>query len=102
MHVILSPDGLRTSLGTLTWPVIQKYVDDIVTVSEEEIVAAMKLVFERLKTVIEPSAGVGVAVALSPAFQDMAQQWQHNTSSPPHVGIILCGGNLDLDALPWM
>lgn len=95
-------DGLRTSLGTLTWPVIQKYVDDIVTVSEEEIVAAMKLVFERLKTVIEPSAGVGVAVALSPAFQDMAQQWQHNTSSPPHVGIILCGGNLDLDALPWM
>jgi threonine dehydratase len=88
-------DGLRTSLGSLTFPVVRDLVDEVATVSEEEIVAAMRLVFERAKLVIEPSAAVGVAVTLagrSTALRDIAGP----------VGVILCGGNVDLDALPWM
>lgn len=88
-------DGLRTSLGELTFPVVRDLVREVVTVSEAEIVAAMRLVFERAKLVIEPSAAVGVAVALakrSPALRAV--------DGP--VGIVLCGGNVDLDALPWL
>lgn len=85
-------DGLRTSLGGLTWPVVRDVVDRIETVSEEAIVAAMRLVFERMKLVIEPSAAVGVAVALSGALREDERR----------VGIVLCGGNVDLDALPFV
>jgi threonine dehydratase/serine racemase len=86
-------DGLRTSLGTLTWPVVRDVVHRIETVSEDEIVAAMRLVFERMKLVIEPSAAVSVAVALRQgALRD----------DEKNVGVILCGGNVDLDALPWV
>lgn len=85
-------DGLRTGLGELTWPVVRDLVPRIVTVTEDEIVAAMRLVFERLKVVIEPSAGVPAAVALRAA-----------ELVPPgaRVAVVLCGGNVDLDALPW-
>ena len=67
-------------------------VDDVITVSEDEIRAALRLVWERMKCVIEPSAAVGVAVALSPEFQ---QKWGGGEGSQcdlRHVGIILCGG----------
>jgi len=84
-------DGLRTSLGTLTWPVVRDVVHRIESVSEEAIVSAMRLVFERMKLVIEPSAAVGVAVALGQRLRDDEKK----------VGVILCGGNVDLDALPW-
>jgi threonine dehydratase len=87
-------DGLRTSLGDLTWPIVRDLVATIVTVSEEEIVAAMRLVFERLKLVIEPSAAVGVAVALGGLRASV------DTGDGP-VAVILCGGNVDLDRLPW-
>jgi threonine dehydratase len=82
-------DGLLTSLGDLTWPIIQKHVSAIYTVSEDEIVAAMRLVWERMKLVIEPSAAVGVAVALRE--RNLGQR----------VGVVLCGGNVSLDKLPW-
>lgn len=85
-------DGLRTSLGDLTWPVVRDLVPRIVTPSEEEIVSAMRLVFSRLKVVIEPSAGVSAAVALRAA--ELAPK-------DAKVAVILCGGNVDLDALPW-
>ena len=84
-------DGLLTSLGTLTFSVIRAHVAAIVTVSEEEIVAAMRHVWERAKLVIEPSAAVPVAVALQ-RRPDLAGR---------RVGIILSGGNVDLDHLPW-
>jgi threonine dehydratase len=84
-------DGLRTSLGALTWPVVRDVVHRIETVKEEAIVAAMRLVFERMKLVIEPSAAVGVAVALGGALRDDEKR----------VGVVLCGGNVDLDALPF-
>lgn len=83
-------DGLLTSLGELTWPVVRDLVDDVVTVSEEEIVRAMRLAWERAKQIIEPSAAVALAAAMGPAL-DGARR----------VGVILSGGNVDLDRLPW-
>lgn len=83
-------DGLRTSLGSLTFPIIKERVTDILTVSEEQIVQAMRLVYERMKLVIEPSAAVPVAAMLS--SEELRGK---------RVGVILSGGNVDLDALPW-
>jgi serine racemase len=85
-------DGLKTTLGPNAWPIIRDLADDIITVSEEEILRATKLVWERLKVVIEPSAGVGVAVARSAEFK----QKYTKTSGVENVGIILCGGNVDI------
>eukprot|EP01119_Soliformovum_irregulare_P023449 TRINITY_DN817_c0_g1_i1.p1 TRINITY_DN817_c0_g1~~TRINITY_DN817_c0_g1_i1.p1 ORF type:complete len:325 (-),score=79.02 TRINITY_DN817_c0_g1_i1:33-890(-) len=85
-------DGLLTTMGTLTWPIVRDLVDEVITVEEDEIKAAMRLVFERMKLVIEPSAGVGVAVALSAAFKNADYK---------KVGIVLCGGNIDLDKWTW-
>jgi serine racemase len=82
-------DGLKTTLGPNTWPIVRDMVDDIMVVSEKEILQATKLVWERLKVCIEPSAGVGVAVALSSAFQ---QKYAY----AKNIGIILCGGNVDV------
>jgi threonine dehydratase len=84
-------DGLLTSLGDRTFPVIRELVEDIVTVSEEAIVAAMRFVWERVKLVIEPSSAVPVAAL-----------WEKKIDlSGLRVGIILSGGNVDLDRLPW-
>lgn len=83
-------DGLLTSLGVLTWPVVRDLVDQVVTVTEEEIVRAMRLSWERAKQLIEPSAAVALAVAMGPSL-----------SSAGRVGVILSGGNVDLERLPW-
>ncbi len=85
-------DGLRTTLGELTWPVVRDLVPRIVTASETEIAAAMRLIFERLKVVIEPSAGVSAAVA---------QRAAELAPRGAQIGVVLCGGNVDLDHLPW-
>ena len=84
-------DGLLTSLGTLTFPIIKKYVNQIVTVSEESIIESMKLIWERMKIIIEPSAAVPLAALLERKFN------QENK----RIGIILSGGNVDLNKLPW-
>lgn len=84
-------DGLRTSLGTLTFEAIQKYVDDIVTVSDESIIRNMKHVWERLKIIIEPSCAVPVAAIMDQKINITGKK----------TGIILTGGNVDLDTLPW-
>ncbi len=84
-------DGLRTSLGTLTFPIILRYVADIVTVSEASIISAMQFIWERMKIIIEPSAAVPVA-ALFEHKVDVRNK---------KVGIILSGGNVDLTTLPW-
>ncbi len=86
-------DGLLTRLGELTWPVVRDQVEAVYTVSEEEIVAAMRLVWERVKLVIEPSAAVGVAVVLGEAFRRL--------DGLERVGVVLCGGNVDLDRRYW-
>jgi threonine dehydratase len=85
-------DGLRTSLGELTFALITRYVDEIVTVSEEAIVSAMRLTWETLKIVIEPSSAVALAAVLEKRVPMAGKS----------VGIILSGGNVDLDRLPWM
>lgn len=84
-------DGLRTSLGDLTFAIIRKHVKQIVTVSEEGIVGAMRTVWERMKIIIEPSAAVPLGALLTGRID----------LSGKRVGVILSGGNLDLDRLPW-
>jgi threonine dehydratase len=85
-------DGLRTALGARNFPIIQAQVDDIVTVSEAAIVAAMRRLWSVLKIVIEPSCAVPFAAILEGRVPVAGQR----------VGLILTGGNVDLDALPWM
>ena len=83
-------DGLRTNIGEPNFAIIQRYVDDIVTVSEEAIASAMRTIWEAMKIVIEPSAAVPYA----------AIQEGKNVVGK-RIGIILTGGNVDLDVLPW-
>lgn len=85
-------DGLRTSLGERNFPLIRQHVDEVVTVSEESIVAAMRRIWEVLKIIIEPSCAVPYAAIME----------QKIDVSGKRVGIILTGGNVDLDALPWL
>jgi threonine dehydratase len=80
-------DGLLTSLGDKTFSIIQKEVEEIITTSDKEIISAMRLVWERLKIIIEPSAAVTLAVVLK----------QKEKFSGKRVGIILSGGNIDLE-----
>jgi threonine dehydratase len=84
-------DGLRTNIGERAFPVIQRYVDDIVTVSEEAIISAMRTIWETMKIIIEPSAAVPYAAVMEAEINMGGRR----------VGIILTGGNVDLDALPW-
>jgi threonine dehydratase len=83
-------DGLLTSLGERNFPIIQRLVHAIWTVTDAEVISAMRLVFERMKLVVEPSAVAGLAAALGHA-DDLAGR---------RVGIVLSGGNVDLDRLP--
>jgi len=84
-------DGLRTQLGNNNFPIIQKYITDIICVSEEEIISAMKLIWERLKIVVEPSSAVAFAAILR----------EKERFKNKKVGIILSGGNVDLTNLPF-
>ncbi|MFA5648835.1 MAG: pyridoxal-phosphate dependent enzyme, partial [Bacteroidales bacterium] len=84
-------DGLRTSLCPLTLSIIQKYANGILTVSEESIIKAMRLVWERMKIIIEPSSAVPVAAIMQnrEVFKDK------------RVGVIISGGNVDVENLPF-
>ena len=84
-------DGLRTSLCPLTLSIIQKYANGILTVSEESIIKAMRLVWERMKIIIEPSSAVPVAAIMQnrEIFKDK------------RVGVIISGGNVDVENLPF-
>jgi threonine dehydratase len=86
-------DGLRTNCtGEKNFPIIQQYVDDIVTVTEDGIVAAMRELWEKLRIVIEPSAAVAYAAIRENKVSATGQR----------IGLILTGGNVDLTTLPWM
>lgn len=84
-------DGLLTSLGELNFEIIKKQVDDIVVVSDSSIIEAMRMIWERMKIIIEPSAAVPLAALLENKID----------CSGKKVGIILSGGNLDLNRLPF-
>ncbi|KAK0676900.1 SRR racemase, partial [Pygoscelis papua] len=88
-------DAVKTSIGPNTWPIIRDLVDDVLTVSEEEIKRATRLVWERMKLLIEPTAGVGVAAVLSEQFQAVPRDVEN-------VCVVLCGGNVDLSSLTWL
>jgi threonine dehydratase len=84
-------DGLRTTLGDKTFGIIKTYVSDILTVSEDGIVAAYRRLWEILKVIVEPSGAVGFAAVR-----------EHGTRfAGRKVGIMLTGGNIDLDSLPF-
>lgn len=85
-------DGLLTSLGTLTFPIIQKHVDDILLAGDGTIICAMRMIWERMKIIVEPSAAVPLA-----ALMDAPEKFEGKK-----VGMILSGGNLDLDNIPWI
>ncbi len=84
-------DGLLTSLGELTFKVIMKNVDDIYTASDKEIIEAMRLIWERMKIIVEPSSAVALAIILK----------NKELFKNKKVGVILSGGNVDLEKLPF-
>lgn len=84
-------DGLLVSVGELNFEIIKKYVEDVVTVTEEEIISAMRMIWERMKIIIEPSSAVAIATVLK----------QKNKFAGKKVGIIITGGNVDLGNLPF-
>lgn len=84
-------DGLRSYLGDKNFPILQKHVTDIIRVNDEEIIGAMKLIWERMKIVVEPSSAVAFAAVLKDKERFRGSQ----------TGIVLSGGNVDLYALPW-
>ena len=84
-------DGLLTTLGDKTFPIIQEHVEKILTVSEEWIVRAMRLIWERMNIIVEPSSAVVLAALLEHPGEHVGN----------HIGLILTGGNVDLDNLPW-
>ena len=85
-------DGLLVPLKELTWHFVQKHVTDILTTSDPEIIDAMKLIWKRMKIVMEPSSAVPLATILK----------NKEIFAGKRVGVIITGGNVDLDALPWM
>jgi threonine dehydratase len=90
-HPSTIADGLLTSLGDLTFPIIKKYVDSIKTVEDSVIIDAMKLIWQRMKIIVEPSAAVPFAVVMK----------YHEQFRNQKVGIILSGGNIDFDKIPF-
>jgi threonine dehydratase len=85
-------DGLKVPLKENTWHYVSNFVTDILTASEDEIIAAMKLTWERMKIVMEPSCAVPLAVILK----------NPDIFAGKKVGVIITGGNVDLDKLPWI
>lgn len=85
-------DGLRTSLGDVTFEIMKDKLDDLVTVSETSIIREMRSVWERMKIIIEPSCAVPVAACMDQKFGVKGKK----------IGIILTGGNVDLEKLPWI
>jgi len=84
-------DGLRAQVGGLTFPVISDLVDDIITVTEEEIIDSMRMIWERLKMIVEPSSSITLGAVLK----------NKDRFNGKKVGLIISGGNVDLDHLPW-
>lgn len=84
-------DGLRTQLGDINFPIIQKYVKEILRVEDEDIIEAMKLIWERMKIIVEPSSAITFAAVLKNKEQFLGKK----------VGLIITGGNVSLSQLPF-
>ena len=84
-------DGLRAQIGVLNFPILKEFVSEIITITEEEVIDAMRMVWERMKLIVEPSCSITLAAVLKRKAQ----------FSNKRIGLILSGGNVDLDRLPW-
>jgi len=85
-------DGLKVPLKDLTWHFVQSHVSDIFTATEEEIIEAMAITWQRMKIVMEPSSAVPLATILK----------NKNTFAGKRIGVIITGGNVDINKLPWL
>ena len=85
-------DGLKVPLKDLTWHFVSNHVTDILTASEQDIIDAMRLIWARMKIVMEPSSAVPLATILK----------NKERFAGKRVGVVITGGNVDLDKLPWM
>ena len=86
-------DGLLTSMGSKTWPIIRDHLEDIVTVSDEEVLEAMVILHDEFEMVVEPSGAVTLAAILKEGFV--------RKEGIDRIGIILSGGNVDAESLPY-
>jgi len=84
-------DGLRAQIGTITFPILKDSIDGILTIKEEEIIYSMRLIWETMKIIVEPSCAITLAAVIK----------NNHTFKGMKVGLILSGGNVDLDNLPW-
>ena len=90
VHPDTIADGLRVQTpGTLTFPILQKVADDVLSVSDEEIVAAMRFILVRMKLLVEPSGAAAAAAVLAGKVPEVCRK----------VGVVLSGGNIDPQAL---
>ena len=84
-------DGLRAQIGSVTFPIIKEKVDGIITVTEVDIIDSMRMIWERMKIIVEPSSSITLAAVLN----------DKEVFNGKKVGLILSGGNVDLDHMPW-
>ena len=94
-------DGLRASLSPRTFAILRRHVDRILLVSEDEIISAARLVWERMKIIIEPSSAVAIAPLLKQGLVASLNLPKRPDGLAPKLGIIFSGGNVDLSSLPW-
>jgi threonine dehydratase len=94
-------DGLRASLAPRTFAILRRHVERILLVSEEEIISAARLVWERMKIIIEPSSAVAIAPLLRPGVVASLNLPKRADGGAPKLGVIFSGGNVDLSSLPW-
>ena len=94
-------DGLRASLAPRTFAILRRHVERILLVSEEEIISAARLVWERMKIIIEPSSAVAIAPLLKPGVVASLNLPKRAVGAAPKLGVIFSGGNVDLSSLPW-
>jgi threonine dehydratase len=94
-------DGLRASLAPRTFAILRRFVDGVLLVSEAEIIAATRLIWERMKIIIEPSSAVAIAPLLRAGTVESLQLRKRPDAGPPKLGVIFSGGNIDLSSLPW-
>ena len=95
-------DGLRASLSPRTFAILRRHVDRILLVTEEEIISTARLVWERMKIIVEPSSAVALAPLLKPGVVKSLNLPPRTDGTPPKLGVIFSGGNVDLNALPWL
>ncbi len=94
-------DGLRATLAPRTFAILRRHVDRILLVSEDEIISTARLVWERMKIIIEPSSAVAIAPLLRPGVVESLNLPKRADGGVPMLGVIFSGGNVDLSSLPW-